>query len=159
MPSADSGKLEDQRLQLLRFIELRRPQGSLRNRVTVVFDGQPDMGTNSRPGAVSVIFSDGQSADDVIKGMVARAAGAKSIVVVTDDRDIQFAVKANGAKVLGVMEFLSAAKNPGTRPAGGPGKKAAPAGARVSRTEASKINAELEQAWLKAGKNQARKDK
>jgi len=112
-PALNLAKLEDQRRHLVRFIEQHTPQGSSNNRVTIVFDGNPEVfGGMSSPTA-KIVFSQGESADDTIKKIVAQAANTKDIVVVTDDRDIQYAIRACGATASSVQAFLNKAKTSG----------------------------------------------
>ena len=56
-----------------------RPQGSVNNQVTVVFDGHPDHFGGTSQGEIRVIFSDGCSADDKIKRMVEEDAGHEKL--------------------------------------------------------------------------------
>lgn len=148
MPALKSAKLEDQRWELLRFIEKHSPQGSLNNRVTVVFDGSRDVFGTMSSAAAKVIFSQGESADDKIRTIVARAGNTKNIIVVTDDRDIQYAVGALGAKAISVQEFLRKNKLSGKKPK--QIKKISSAQEKyISKTDESKITSELGKIWLK----------
>lgn len=141
--SLTEGKLKETREKLIRLIETKQPQGSLKNRITVVFDGQPDVGGYPyAPTSVKVIFTSGESADEKIKRIVDEDEQKKSIVVVTDDRAIQYHVRALGAKVLGVGEFVSKIK-PSQGKAKRENKKA------ISKTLEHKINTELEEIWLR----------
>ena len=141
LPVLAQKTLEDARNDLIRFIEIHRPQGSFNNSVTIVFDGQIGMGGPPDASGVKIIFSSGESADDYIKRAVSRSPHKKSTVVVTDDRDIQFYVRAQGAQVKSVDEFLSrkeAEKN----------SEAAEDSKYISKTLEYKITAEFEQIWL-----------
>jgi len=142
-------KLEDQRYALLRFLEWRRPQGSSKNSVTVVFDGQLEAFGGMTSAAGKIIFSQGESADEKIKKIVAQAGNKKNIIVVTDDRDVQYAVRALGAKVCGVKDFLGRGKSPGSKqradgPADRPEKY-------ISQCDESNITSEMRKIWLKPG--------
>ncbi len=102
------GNLEEQRKHLINVIGRYKPQGSLRNEVTLIFDGQAGI-INFDPlplSGIKIVYSKGESADDKIKKIVSLAANKKNIKVVTDDRDIQYAVKALGAQVVPVAQFL-----------------------------------------------------
>ncbi len=68
MPLSVQKKLEDERQQLIQWIESCQPQGSSRNAVTIVFDGKTDVwgGAGAGSSSVQVIFSQGQSADERI---------------------------------------------------------------------------------------------
>lgn len=138
---------EDQRYGLIRFIEQKKPQGSLKNKVTIVFDGRAGRGGRPESSVVEIIFSQDESADDRIKRMVEDAKHKKNIVVITDDRDIQYAVGASGAQVLGVKAFL-AKMQPSTR------KNSLSSGTvseakLISKTLEEKITSEFETIWLK----------
>ena len=137
-------KLEDQRQQLIQWVESRAPQGSPRNTVTIVFDGKLDVWGGAVASAVRVIFAQGQSADEKIIQMVEEAAHKKSVVVVTDDRALQYAVRALGAKVSGVQTFLGqGASAPVRRP--GSGKD-------ISKILEHKITSEFTQIWVEKKK-------
>ena len=159
-PSLADKKLEDGRRALIGFIENQRPQGSLNNRVTVVFDGQPGMWSEPISRTVGVLFSVDATADEKIKALVAKASNKKNIIVVTDDRELLLYVRALGAQNLSVQEFLSQAKCGGLksiearqtqRVKGAPSSEA---GKNISFTVAHKINLELEEIWLKKNKPQ-----
>ena len=133
-----------QRQRLIDFIWRRHPHGSCRNKVTIVFDGTPGHGScESFPG-VNIIFSINESADDRIKRIVARAENKKNIFVVTDDRDIIYAVRALGAKVLGVKEFLLMGRGSRNRK-----RRSADSNAKdIPKDVKSVITSELERIWL-----------
>lgn len=134
--------LSDVRNALIRFIEENKLCGSLKNKVTVVFDGLPHLLFNRKPGSYEVIFTKGETADDKIKRLVNDSANPKAVVVVSDDREIAFFIRSLGAKPLGVEEFLKK---------GSVGKipKAEPPKPQLSYTAAEKINEELRRLWLK----------
>ena len=79
MPVLKLAKLEDQRLDLIRLIEQRSLQGSLKNCVTVVFDGNLDIFGGMESTAAKIIFSKGESADDKIRTIVTEAHNTKNI--------------------------------------------------------------------------------
>ena len=106
MPLLKPQKIEDERLNFVRQIEGNRPQGSLSNGIAMVFDGYGNADERLISPTVKVIYSQGRSADETIKGMVSSAGNKKTIIVVTNDRAIQYAVRAEGAKVCRVDEFL-----------------------------------------------------
>jgi predicted RNA-binding protein with PIN domain len=131
-----AGSLRDQRERLLRFIEERRPQGSPAHRVTVVFDGRADVSSPAWPGPTRVFFSHGKDADALIKSLVDESASPRDAVVVTDDRAIQRWVRAAGARVWAVADFLAAgAPAPGRRSPG------------LSAADRDAINDELRDLW------------
>ena len=100
-------KLIDSRDGLIKFIEKYKPQGSLNNRVTVVFDGRPGIVNQRVSSLVKVIFSENESADDKIKKLVDFSKNPGLIVVVTNDRDIICYCRLLGASVKSVKEFLN----------------------------------------------------
>jgi predicted RNA-binding protein with PIN domain len=141
MPSLRDLPLEDGRKGLLGWIGAIRPQGSMNNRVTVVFDGHPDYSGGSPEGEVSVIFSDGCTADDKIKRMVDEDDDRKSCVVVSDDKDVFLYARSLGARVMSVARFTRADST--RRPVNDPDGK------NISLSRQEKINKELGSIWLK----------
>ncbi len=156
MPVLKLDKLEDQRRNLVHFIEQRSPQGSSKNCVTIVFDGDQDVFGGMKSTAATILFSQGESADDKIRSIVAEAKNTKNIVVVTDDRDIHYAVGALGAKAIGVSQFLSKGqpagkKKPIAQTNTKQAKKVSPESEKyISKTDESKITSELGKIWLKS---------
>jgi len=129
---------------LLDFILSNRLTGSAKNKVIVVFDGYPAPITCKKGGDISVIFSRIISADEKIKRMVEESAGRGSIIVVTDDAEIKFAVRALGARVQAIAEFTGS-KARRERPAAGKEQpKDLP-----TYTQMQRINEELRKLWLK----------
>ena len=153
MPSVlDLAKLEDRRRQLIRFIEQYAPQGSPNNRVTVVFDGNPEIFGGMTSRTAKIIFSQGESADDKIKKIVAQAQNSKNIVVVSDDRDVQYAARALGARISGVRVFLNKAKDSGKLKKGPAKGSSAESQKYIPKSEESKITSEFGKIWLSSGK-------
>src|SRR3989338_7000094 len=100
------------RATLLLLIRKKRLTGSLKNKVTVVFDGYPDANqTVLDEPDITVIFSRKVSADEKINLLIEETANRKIIIVVSNDREIQYSAKSLGAKVLGIDEFFAAAGN------------------------------------------------
>ena len=161
MPELSVLKLEDGRRGLVRFVEANRPQGSFRNSITIVFDGQAGIWGGETSGEVRVLFSRGPScnetADDLIKDMVERASTPGEIVLVTDDRDLGSFCRAHGTQLWSVAQFLAQARKTGAilktgaRPNGKASRAAADTKTLSDRT-ANKINAELSTLWLKPRK-------
>lgn len=163
MPSSDAQRLEDRRHQLVRFIELRRPQGSSRNPVTIVFDGKAGHWSGPDASGVKVVFTEGEIADTRIVRMVSQAPNKKSVVVVTDDREVQYAARALGAQVSGVQEFLGRVLKSSAKMRGGPPSTSLAKGGKkesgssqdrgsqekyISQTLAHTITSEFEKIWL-----------
>ena len=138
--------LRSGREALIALLEQRRPQGSARNQVTVVFDGQPGMLHQDASALVRVLFATSASADELIKSMVVEAKHKKNIIVVTNDRAIQFYVRACGAQVMRVQEFLSRIPSNSRSTARGRPHRGPKA---ISSLQKQRINQELEEIWLK----------
>lgn len=78
--------------------------------MVVVFDGYAEFSQRQTLSAgMDVIFSREETADDRIKEIVESAVNPKTIVVVSDDKEIVFFVRALGAKPLSAEEFISRA--------------------------------------------------
>jgi len=159
MSAANLAQLEDQRAQLVRFIEQCSPQGSSNNRVTIVFDGKMDIFGGMSSSAAKIIFSQGESADDKIKNIVSQTKNTKNIVVVSDDRDIQYAVRALGAKVSGVKAFLTKTrvfkgkKSADQHSSKQVNKNSSVSEKYISSSDEIKITSEFKKIWLKPNNN------
>jgi predicted RNA-binding protein with PIN domain len=149
MPECDSLKLETQRLKLVQFIENHRPQGSVKNKVTIVFDGQGGHLQSSISSMVETIFSVGESADEKIKSIVEDSKNPKNIIIVTDDRDIQIAVRKSGASIMPVAEFLLKLKRKSDGKGSIKGNGGRATQKNISHTDEYNINIELSKIWLK----------
>jgi len=110
VPSLKNKTLKAGRDSLASFIEGRRPQGSLRNKITVVFDGKLDVGPFPGHPSIEIIFSRNESADEAIKDIVKKTKNRACLIVVTDDRDLKLDVRALGCRIMSVAEFLSKPK-------------------------------------------------
>ena len=108
----------------------------------MVFDGYPPMPFERNKGDIEVVFSRGQSADEKIKKIVESNPRRKDIVVVSDDKEIIYAVKLSGARALTVAEFITEKEFK----AQGQSQVIKP---ELSFTEMDKINKELKEIWLK----------
>ena len=145
-------KLEDGRNALLKLIESQKPQGSIKNKVTVVFDGQPGFVGDTGKFFADVIFSCNETADDKIKHLVHEQKNRKSIVVVTNDRGIRYYVRSLGAKILKVEEFLVKVfdSHSGKKKHGNSREiKVKGSSKGISKTLEHKINSEFKKIWLK----------
>ena len=106
-------KLEDARGELVRFIINKRPHGSQRNKVTVVFDGKAGYYMSAPESrGLAVIFAIKTNADQEIKNIVGRSRTPRQIVVVTDDREVQAYVKSCSAQVMSSSEFIGRGSAP-----------------------------------------------
>jgi hypothetical protein len=142
MPVFRDLPLEDGRRGFLRWIADSRPQGSVNNPVTVVFDGHPDHFGMSSQGEIRVIFSDGCSADDKIKRMVEEDTDAKNCVVVSNDKDIFIYARSLGARIMSVESFTR------SKPSGNSAREDT-GGKYISLSRQEKINKEFFSIWLK----------
>jgi len=104
--------LEEARDLFLRFLQTNKISQSLRNNITVVFDALHNPGNyvlnedKKKYGNIKIIFSRSKDADGVIVEMVDRMPNPKNAVVITDDRQLGYRVRAQGALWVGVDEFL-----------------------------------------------------
>ncbi len=134
-------RLKDGRERLIRFIEAFRPQGSRKNKVTVVFDGKRNVFSPPIRSEIKVVFTRNESADEWIKRFVEETAQPKQCLIVSDDKEIQFFVRALGAKIISVNEFVDKVR-----------KKFQPEKIKeipLSSEKAREITKELERIWLK----------
>jgi predicted RNA-binding protein with PIN domain len=92
----------------IRYIRTTRPFGSMRNRVTIVFDGSKDVQFRQKQpsGPVDVVFAKSESADDRIVKMAKKKGDRAEIIVVTDDIEVKDKVRMQGCKTMSVMEFF-----------------------------------------------------
>lgn len=134
-------QLKEARTAFAAYLEHHRPQGSDRNRLTVVFDGVGGVYGSQEEQASGVVFSNGESADDKIKQMVEHSARPKDVVVVTDDRDLGIFVRRCGARLMPVREFLNKSAVLSTPVSSDTGS--------VNSVEREKITEELRRVWLK----------
>ncbi len=141
--------LQEGREGLIRFIHAVRPQGSLRNLVTVVFDGNPAHFGGMEAGSIKVVFTENQSADDFIKAVIDHTKDKHKFVVVSNDKGITLYVRAQGASIMAVKEFapslFEASASSGKSRKG----KVEPSTKYISLTQTQKINKEFEKLWLK----------
>ena len=143
-PLADLGP-EDSRTGLIRMLQTLQPQGSFRNEVTVVFDGQTVNVPPQSPG-IRVLFSYEETADDVIKRLVDDAKNVRSLVVITDDRAIRYYSRAAGAGIKSVKEFFGSMKVKTSGPGTSDRKT-------ISQSQEYGITQEMAQIWLRKKKD------
>lgn len=126
--------------RLLQFLKSNRLTGSPNNRVVVVFDGHdnPDV---SGEREYEIVFSGPRSADDLIKERVTKSKNRLQIVVVSDDKGVTSFVRAEGARVKSIEEFI---KNSSRRI-----QRSADDEKSISYEERQKIKEELERLWVK----------
>ncbi len=71
--------------------------------VTVVFDGY---GRAEAPGDVGVVFSQGESADDVIEELIRAEPAPRRLTVVSDDNRLKQAARRRGCAVSGCLDYI-----------------------------------------------------
>ncbi len=137
-------KFKDERLALLFFIRSCRLTGSLKNKVTVVFDGYSSEleGEKSRFD-IEIVFSGQISADEKIARLIERSPNPKVLCVVSDDRQVCSSSRMQGARCIGLEEFIGPAKK--IKQASG----RADASVELTHNQMHKINQELRGIWLK----------
>jgi len=136
-------KTKDPQRALLNFLSSRRSGRTSKNKITVVFDGYPKASTQKlEETGIDIVFSKEETADARINRMVETSKSPGNIVVVSDDREIQFFIKSAGARSTGVEEFI----NPQVRPQRKEEDTIKP---ELNYSQISKINQELKELWLK----------
>jgi len=136
-------KIKDPQRALLEFIKDRRLGKKSKSKITVVFDGYPQVSAqNLEETDINMVFSREETADARIKRMVETSKNPKNIVVVSDDREIIFFVKSIGSRSIGVEEFI----NPQVKPQR---KKEDLIKPELNFSQINKINQELKALWLK----------
>ncbi len=144
--------LEDGRKALVRLIQTNRPQGSDRNEVVVVFDGKEGVISLDFPVDVRVLFSKGETADDLIKRIVEESASARDIILVTDDRELGLFCRSLGAELWSVSRFRSQARKTGEKLKTGVRPRPSrvePEGKVIGKTFEDRVNREFSKIWLK----------
>lgn len=131
---------------LLQCIGAYHLTGSAKNPLVLVFDGYPPRSYQECVSA-QVVFSLDESADEYIKRLIRSASTPRTLMVVSDDREIASCARAHRANSVSVDEFFA------------PLQKAKHAGARARQQEENdytlgyaqiqKINQELKDKWLK----------
>jgi hypothetical protein len=141
----DPGKRpKDEREALIFLLKRDKPAGSSRNRTTVVFDGHPPVNTIEKESAgIAVVYSRQISADEKIKKIVDSAGNPKTVVVVSDDREVRFFARSAGARDMGVEDFLSLKKKRPEKSREGDSENV-----ELNYSQVEKINEELRKLWL-----------
>ena len=141
-------KTKDCRRALLEFIRDNKLCGSLKNRVTVVFDGfLPTLESSIKSQSTNLIFSQEDSADNVIKRLVEESREPRNIRVVSDDKEIRLFIKFFRASSLSVEEFINRPQKAGdSRKTYMSLSELKP---ELNQAQILKINQELERRWLK----------
>ena len=127
------------------FISLNRLSGSKKNRVILVFDGYPAHGEKMPEGdGLVCLFSRIIEADEVIKNLVEESGQPRNIIVVSDDKGVQLAVRFLNAQVCAVEEFLCGKKSLRAQDLARQDSEEC----KISYSNMQKINAELKKKWL-----------
>jgi len=104
-PRSGRAALENARKELLRALGAAAERDG--QDVTVVFDAAtapPGAGAPQRTGRVEALFAVGQTADDLIEGLLAAPPGHRPTVV-SDDRRLKVAARRRGCPLLGCLDF------------------------------------------------------
>jgi predicted RNA-binding protein with PIN domain len=144
-PRAGKHALEGARRDLL--ILLAGGHGTQAGDVTVVFDAQaapPGVPRAADHGGVRVLFSTGQTADDLIEELLRAEHQPRRLTVVSDDNRIREAARRRGCVVLGCLDYVESLRAPRRPPS--PAPAAAPAKPEQS-------SAEEKEHWLEAFKD------
>ena len=92
----------------IQYISVSKPFGSIKNRVTIVFDGTTGVVSNQKYSyaPINVIFAKNESADDLIIKIAKTENKSGEIIVVTDDREVREKTQLLGCSTLSVLQFF-----------------------------------------------------
>lgn len=113
--------LEGARQSLI--IRLASNHGEEAAQVTVVFDSrsaQAGCARETRQNGIRVVFSHGQTADDLIEDLIRAEAVPAQLTVVSDDRRLRQAAQRRGCGWLGNLDYLEGLKRPAATPVPAP---------------------------------------
>jgi len=143
---AEQKTIRAARENLLQYLEEENFCGSPNNQLTVVFDGQPGIWYPKKASAIKVVFSSAETADELIKRMVAEANNKKSLYVITDDKALGQGVRGLGAKTLRIKDFFGRINS---KQSSRQAAKASGQEKDISKVNEFKINDELKKIWMK----------
>ena len=127
------------------FIRLDKLSGSRKNRVILVFDGYPPYGEKMpEDEALVCVFSRMIEADEIIKKLVEESGQPRNIIVVSDDKGVQSAVRLLNGRISGVEEFICGKKSLRSLDS----RRQEREESKISYSEMQAINAELKKKWL-----------
>ncbi len=127
------------------FIRLNRLSGSRKNKVILVFDGYPPGGEKMpEDDGLVCLFSRMIEADELIKKIVEESGQPRNIVVVSDDKGVQTAVRFLNAQICAVEEFICGKKSVREQALARQDSEEY----KISHSSMQKINAELRKKWL-----------
>ena len=95
---------------------------------------------------ISVVFTEYESADDLIKCRVQEAQNKKELVVVTDDKQLFLYVRSLGATIMSVGDFYK--RSSSTKPTVKGGGKLPQKPKVITSSVEHVINQEFEKIWL-----------
>lgn len=98
--------LEEGRKELLHCLEIyQRAHPKLK--ITIVFDSKEEIFPYpSQPSRIKVLYSNGETADNLIEKMVEDEKNSEETLVVTSDNELKRTVKEKGAEVIGSLTFF-----------------------------------------------------
>lgn len=136
---------ENIQLTLVNFIRTHRLAGSKNNQIILVFDGYPAANYQiPEEDNLTCIFSHNLEADELIKRWVERSVNPKTVVVVSDDKQVRMMAQILHAEVCAVDEFIGV-KHCKSHGALG---QSTPEEAKLNYSQMHKINDELRKKWL-----------
>jgi predicted RNA-binding protein with PIN domain len=135
LPEIPPGPWATKREVFLSVLANSNPQG--KNRMTVVFDSRDGGGSRTQRGAIEIVYTAGETADDWIIAAVRKTPNPRVTVVVTNDQTIRRLIRGTGAKWLSTQDFLK--KSP-DRP-----KETRP---EADSTDSEEITEEFKKKWL-----------
>ena len=98
--------LEGGRKKLLHYLEIYQ-KAHPKLKITVVFDSREEIFPYpSLPSRIKVLYSNGETADDIIEKIVEDEKSSKGTLVVTSDNELKIIVKEKGAEVIGSLTFF-----------------------------------------------------
>ncbi|MBI5207444.1 MAG: NYN domain-containing protein [Candidatus Firestonebacteria bacterium] len=98
-------KFTDEKKAILELLKLHPLIKNHKNETTVVFDGYNDFKNPVISYDIKIIFSESETADEIIKQIVENSKKPQDIYVVTDDREIKGFIRIMGAKHISIKEF------------------------------------------------------
>lgn len=111
LPNLEIKTLKDGRDDLYSIIKTKRPQGSLKNKVIIVYDGKPQYKAKiSRHENIEVIFSQDEPADELIKRLIKNSNNPHNITLITDDRELKEFAMLYKVNPISVRDFFKRAK-------------------------------------------------
>jgi hypothetical protein len=94
--------------------------------------------------ALVCVFSRMIEADEIIKKLVEESGQPRNIIVVSDDKGVQSAVRLLNGRILGVEEFICGKKSLRSLDS----RRQEREESKISYSEMQAINAELKKKWL-----------